>query len=288
MKFPWHKYTERPLSKRNTLQVFITNKCNLSCVGCFARNVMGHKEKHISLEEYEQVLVELVGKGGKQINIIGGEPMLHPQLLDIIALTKQYGLKITIYTNGYYLNRFTKDDLVDTKLRVSLYSLSKGTKSLQKLVVTKIPIEICFMVSSITTLTEMLNTAYVLEQDYNCNVFFISSLRELDNERQEFFYDTAMTMPVIDYKQLVHRFMTVYKGNMEIHVSKRGIFESTVTPGDYRCRFANYFIGGKIIQCPYDIVNEKYQNDYTFDNRHCQHNSTCLMSKVIYVPIKRA
>jgi hypothetical protein len=68
---------------------------------------------------------------------------------------------------------------------------------------------------------------------------------------------------------------------MEIHISKRGVFESTKTLPDTKCRFSNQFIGGKVIQCPYDIVNMKFQTDYNFGTRDCQHNSTCLMSKII-------
>ena len=90
-------------------------------------------------------------------------------------------------------------------------------------------------------------------------------------------------MPVVEYKKLVYDFLNVYTGEMEIHISKRGMFESTLNPGYNKCRFANYFIGGKIVQCPYDIVNSKFQADYEYDKRHCQHNSTCMMSKIIVV-----
>ena len=50
MRFPWNKYIELPLERRNTLQVFITNKCNLKCKGCFARNVMGEDNQDISIK----------------------------------------------------------------------------------------------------------------------------------------------------------------------------------------------------------------------------------------------
>jgi hypothetical protein len=136
------------------------------------------------------------------------------------------------------------------------------------------------MVSRKTTVDELIETASYIEDNYNCGVFFISSLRELDNPRQEFFDDTEMTMPVIQYKELVHQFLDRYEGNMEIHISKRGVFESLVNTAGNLCRFANYFIGGQIIQCPYDIINRKFQDDYEFDKRFCQHNNCCLMSKI--------
>ena len=191
-------------------------------------------------------------------------------------------IKTTIYTNGYYLDEFkSMGDLLNSKLRISLYCKNGSIKSAEKLLKTDLPIDICFMVSSSTTVDELVETAYYIEINYNCNVFFISSLRELDNPNQEFFEDTKMTMPVMEYKKLVHDFLNLYNGKMEIHISKRGIFESTKNSAVNQCNFANYFIGGKIIQCPYDIVNQKYQKDYEFGERYCQHNSTCLMSKII-------
>jgi len=283
MRFDWTKYEEKPINRRNTLQIFITNACNLKCTGCFARNVMGDKGVHIRIKEYKKVLRNFLIKGGKQINLIGGEPLLHPQLKEILNLNRKKEIKTTIYTNGCFLNNFNKEDFKDIKIRVSLYCKSGGPKSIFKLPKTDIPIEICFMVSKKTTLDELIASAKYIEKNYNCKVFFISSLRELDNPRKEFFDDTELSMNVLKYKELVHNFLGGYDGGMEIHVSKRGVFESTKILAGHKCKFANYFIGGKIIQCPYDIVNMKFQKDYKFDCRNCQHNNSCLMSKIILI-----
>jgi len=205
----------------------------------------------------------------------------HPHLRSLLKYNGKWkDLKTTIYTNGYFLNQYTKDDLEGVKIRISLYCETGKTKSIDTLPETDIPFDICFMVSRTTSVEELLETANYVERNYNCKVFFISSLRELDNLDQEFFDDTDLTMPVMDYKMLVHKFLEDYEGNMEIHISKRGVFESTVNLTGNKCRFANYSIGGKIIQCPYDIVNLKFQPDYEFDKRFCQHNNTCLMSKI--------
>jgi hypothetical protein len=239
----------------------------------------------MSLNEYTEVVTTFISKGGKQINLLGGEPLLHPNLRELLDINRGHGIKTTIYTNGNYLYRYSDEDFKDVKLRVSVYSMRGETKSVDSFLDAShpnIPIDICFMVSKNTTLDELLESACELETWAKCRVFFISSLRELDNPNQEFFEDTEMSMPVMEYKKLVHDFLDAYDGAMRIHVSKRGVFESTVGKADCKCRFANYFIGGKVIQCPFDIVNEKYQDDYEFENRYCQHNSTCLMSKVIY------
>ena len=248
------------------------------------------KSDIITVEEYKKIISNFILKGGEKINILGGEPLLHPNLKDFIKINQDNKLKTTIYTNGLLLNRFMANNnlsLKDVKIRVSVYNLYGKYKSLESIYNLRknsvdFCFEICYMISSNTTLTELFQTANEVEKFYNCNVFFISSLRELDNSEKEFFKDTHLTMPVIDYKELVHYFLKEYSGNMEIHVSKRGVFESTTSLPENKCRFANCIPGGRIIQCPYDLINLKYQNDYEFGTRYCQHNNTCLMSKVIY------
>lgn len=285
MKFPWDKYEEIPLDRRNTLQVFITNRCNMSCNGCFARNIISENNKDISLEEYREVLEKFIDKGGEQINLLGGEPLIHPEINNILRCNYYYKIKTTVYTNGYFLDKLpylniTGNILKNTKFRVSIYSYDGECKSCFSISENHPEFDANFMVSSETTLDELLLSAERCESFYKCKVFFISSIRELDNERKEFFDDTELTMPVLKYKELVHNFLDKYNGDMEIHISKRGVFESTVSLCGNKCKFANYFIGGKIIQCPYDVVNRKFQPDYEFDKRYCQQNSSCLMSKI--------
>jgi len=281
MKFLWNKYEELPLERRNTLQIFITGRCNLKCKGCFARRAMEDNCGDISLKEYKEAVFAFLEKGGRQINILGGEPLLHPELRKILDINRENKIKTTIYTNGYFLKNYTKKDFEGIKLRISLCSQEMQDKQIKKLPITDIPFDANFMISKKTTLKELLDCANYVEKNYNSKVFFIFSMRELDNPRQEFFDDTDNTMPVIAYKELVHKFLEEYDGNMNIHISKRGVFESTKTLPDTKCRFANYFIGGKIIQCPYEVVNLKFQKDYEFNCRDCQQNNTCLMSKII-------
>ena len=284
MKFPWSMYNELKCGRRNTLQVFITNKCNLRCEGCFARNIISGDDKHISLPEYRKVVSKFIAKGGKQINLLGGEPLLHPELREIIGINKANRIKTTIYTNGTSesFSPYISSDFDGVKLRVAIYSYRDGGKRCVDIPENAPRFDANFMVSAKTTLSDVLHSAERCEYMYNCKVFFISSIRELDNERKEFFDDTKLTMPLLQYKELVHKFLYKYEGNMEIHVSKRGVFESTTTVAEHFCRFANYFIGGKIIQCPYDVVNKKFKYDYRFGVRNCQHSNSCLMSKVIY------
>jgi len=129
MRFPWEKYEEIVSERKNTLQIFITDRCNLRCDGCFARNIMGD-DSDISTKEYLKAIEYFIKKGGKQINILGGEPLLHPNLKELLKINKKRGIKTTVYTNGHFLSNFKKQDFDGAKLRVSLYCNQEAQRAL--------------------------------------------------------------------------------------------------------------------------------------------------------------
>src|SRR5260370_5500739 len=87
--------------------VEITEACNLHCPTCFADSDVG---RFYSLEEVERMLDTVVENEGYAdvVQFSGGEPTIHPQLLEILALAKQKRIKaLMINTNGV---RIAKDE----------------------------------------------------------------------------------------------------------------------------------------------------------------------------------
>jgi organic radical activating enzyme len=87
-----------------------TAKCNLSCDGCYRRN---ENNSHKSLEEIREEL-NVFNKFRKcdGISIAGGEPLTHPQIIDIVKMIKEMDIKPIINTNGLAL---TKELLAELK-----------------------------------------------------------------------------------------------------------------------------------------------------------------------------
>ncbi|MGA2296193.1 MAG: radical SAM protein [FCB group bacterium] len=87
-----------------------TSKCNLYCDGCYREN---RPTSHKTIEEISHEL-DVFEKNRKtdSISIAGGEPLTHPQILDIVKLVKAKGWKPVINTNGALL---TKEHLVELK-----------------------------------------------------------------------------------------------------------------------------------------------------------------------------
>jgi len=87
-----------------------TAKCNLYCEGCYRLN---EKDGHKSLEQIREdldVFVKLRKADG--VSIAGGDPLTHPDVVEIVKEVKKRGMKPIINTNGLAL---TKELLTELK-----------------------------------------------------------------------------------------------------------------------------------------------------------------------------
>lgn len=82
----------------------VTNRCNMNCPICIATIKGMGFEYHPPLEYFEKVF-EHVGqfRPRPMVELFGGEPTMHPDLLEIIAIARRNGLKAKIVTNGVRL-----------------------------------------------------------------------------------------------------------------------------------------------------------------------------------------
>jgi len=86
-----------------------TISCNMSCVGCYRRNLPhGHKPLEQIKHELE-VFRRFRRSDG--ISIAGGEPLIHPNIVDIVRLIADSGLKPIINSNGLALDKSLLHDL---------------------------------------------------------------------------------------------------------------------------------------------------------------------------------
>lgn len=75
-------------------------RCNLSCAYC---NEYDDVSKPVPLQEMLARVDHLARLGTTLIVISGGEPLLHPELDDIIARIRRHGMIAALITNGYLL-----------------------------------------------------------------------------------------------------------------------------------------------------------------------------------------
>jgi MoaA/NifB/PqqE/SkfB family radical SAM enzyme len=75
-------------------------RCNLACAYC---NEYDDFSKPVPLDMMRRRLDQLAALGTTIITLSGGEPMLHPEVDDIIAHIRKHGIMAGMITNGYLL-----------------------------------------------------------------------------------------------------------------------------------------------------------------------------------------
>lgn len=78
------------------LFISVISGCQLRCQGCWVD--MEAPSKHISLEEMNRLIGDAKRHGNSYFGILGGEPFLHPQLLDIFGAHPDCYFQV--FTNG--------------------------------------------------------------------------------------------------------------------------------------------------------------------------------------------
>ncbi len=90
------------MKKLKRVYIEITNVCNLSCSFC-PRTV--RKQRYMNTEEFSIILEKLRGCTDYLYLHVMGEPLLHPQLSEFIAMSGRYGFMINLTTNGVLIGR---------------------------------------------------------------------------------------------------------------------------------------------------------------------------------------
>ncbi|WP_461210677.1 radical SAM protein [Desulfocurvus sp. DL9XJH121] len=84
------------------INIFVTYRCNLACSYCFARELHTEYPDDLSPENFARLLAWMRGAGMPSVAFIGGEPTLHPRLVEMIAETVDAGTAAVLFTNGLF------------------------------------------------------------------------------------------------------------------------------------------------------------------------------------------
>ena len=96
-----------------TLQIEPTRRCNLSCKICLRRN-LNESDSSLSLDHFKEVLES---GNFRYVGLHGwGEPMLNPQLFEMIRYAESRGISTNITSSGTLI-RENIDNIFDSGLR---------------------------------------------------------------------------------------------------------------------------------------------------------------------------
>ena len=90
-----------------------TQQCNLACDGCYRENVNAHKpidEVQADLDVFARL------RNFDGVSIAGGDPLMHPELVEIVRRVTRMGRKAIINTNGLAMTKELLGGLRDAGL----------------------------------------------------------------------------------------------------------------------------------------------------------------------------
>lgn len=105
----------------NSAYLEIDNYCNSRCIYCY-NNVRSSEQ--LSIDKFEEIICKLKKMGVKCVILTGGEPTIHPNLMNFFQILKSNNMLIGMSTNGIKLNDKIIDFFAENKsfIQVSIDS----------------------------------------------------------------------------------------------------------------------------------------------------------------------
>ncbi len=122
-----------------TVQIDLTDQCNNNCIACWCNSPLLSEERRnqpkntLPKGAVKNLIAELSRMGTREIFFSGGgEPFMHPDLLEIITYAKKIGFYCSINTNFTLVNEEIIQKLLDIKLDYLTVSVWAGTAQTYK------------------------------------------------------------------------------------------------------------------------------------------------------------
>src|SRR5207253_1350389 len=106
--------------------LYLTDKCNLDCSYCTEYD---NSKPHPKLEDLKLWIRKIRDLGTMRIALVGGEPLLHPDVVEIVRYCRELGFATSLTTNGFLLTRKLLKKLEEAGLQVMQISVDRMTPS---------------------------------------------------------------------------------------------------------------------------------------------------------------
>jgi Predicted Fe-S oxidoreductases len=97
-------------------ELFLTENCNLRCVSCSCW--LDNTKGELTTEEWKNVLRQLAELRILKANFTGGEPLIRPDAIELLAYAHEQGIRhLHLNTNGIRLTPSTLTEVLDAGVR---------------------------------------------------------------------------------------------------------------------------------------------------------------------------
>jgi MoaA/NifB/PqqE/SkfB family radical SAM enzyme len=128
-------YRRPPRRGPKLVQVGLTEACNYRCLMCPFHNPYvdeGHRDSELPRlpkDVFARLLQDLKDLGTEALDICGnGEPLMHPDAIEMIAMAREMGFEVRLATNGALLTEAKARRLVDLGVQRIHVSFNAGTE----------------------------------------------------------------------------------------------------------------------------------------------------------------
>ncbi|MCM8808142.1 MAG: radical SAM protein [Candidatus Omnitrophica bacterium] len=110
----------------------ITKKCNLKCIHCFNADrytsPFYNTGRELSTQQAKLAIDKFKNGGVRHLHLLGGEPLLREDIVEIIKYAKENNFIISINTNGILLNEHLSKELLKLKVEQIVVSIDGATQ----------------------------------------------------------------------------------------------------------------------------------------------------------------
>ncbi|MDO8640105.1 MAG: radical SAM protein [Nitrosarchaeum sp.] len=85
--------------KLTELTIQVTDLCNMNCPKC---NKINMTSDHMKVKDVVRILNDAAKLGLQHVHLTGGEPTMHPDLVEIIDLCRQLDMRVDMSSNGKF------------------------------------------------------------------------------------------------------------------------------------------------------------------------------------------
>ncbi|MCV6599647.1 MAG: 4Fe-4S cluster-binding domain-containing protein [Alphaproteobacteria bacterium] len=227
------KWKEVYSDYHKTMLLFITTSCQLNCPKCFCLPERIAIKKEISLETIEKIIKNnpIVDK----YDIMGGEPSLHSNFLDILNLFEKNNKKIGLYTNALLLSKLPTD-YKNLKINMAFHSIESSNsadKPISKSIVDinhvmkYYPVKIVFLMNE-----DNKNNLFKFVDYCEKNIPLLSKITigAIRDESDYYNDDIKGIIPLQEYANIIQDFIDNYKGNLNVDIFPEGILYTDNLP----------------------------------------------------------
>ncbi len=102
-----------------SMEIEFSLLCNFRCQYCYVPNPDELKNE-LTRDEIKDLILQAKNLGARKIIILGGEPMLYPEIFEMMQFIKDNGMAIEMFTNGTNIDKTAAKKLFDYNVTVVL------------------------------------------------------------------------------------------------------------------------------------------------------------------------